>query len=199
MCLGTLSGLYSRGTRTKFSSFPSSSPPPGLGSSTASCTRLGRQPCQAPGPVTGMRTGTGSPLWENPSLANFFGHQPASTRWASDSPRPRLHQSPPPPSMSWHGKLLPGEREREAVAGFWNWLSKKHYNTLTGFQWVCSVPPFPWRPHRFREGVSPCRRKAVSGARRSWQLLCSSVIPPTSSRHSPSLHQGPEPNSKAHI
>lgn len=104
-----LLGPHSCGKRTTFSSFSPSSPPPGLSSSATSCTRLGRQPCQAPGPVTGMCTDTGNPLWENPALANFSGHRPASAHWARDSPWPRLHQSPPPPSMSWHGKRLPGE------------------------------------------------------------------------------------------
>lgn len=60
-----------------------------------------------------MRTGTGSPLCENPALANFSGCWPASARWASDSPWPRLHQSPPPPSVPWHGKWLPGGRKRD--------------------------------------------------------------------------------------
>lgn len=67
-----LLGLHSCGKRTIFSSFPPSPPPPGLSSSATSCTRLGRQPCQVPGPVTGMCTDTHrEPVVRKPGLSKF--------------------------------------------------------------------------------------------------------------------------------
>lgn len=101
----------------------------GSGISAASCSGLGRWLCQAPGPVTGMHTGTGSPLCETLALANLSGHRPASARWASDSPWPWLHQSPPPPSMSRHRKRLPGG-EREGERGSLWFLKPAVQNTL---------------------------------------------------------------------
>lgn len=78
--------------------------------------------------------------------------------------------------MAWEAAARE-ERGRQSLV-FETGCPKKHYNTLAGFQRVCSVPPFQWRPHRLREGVPPCRRKAVSGACCCWQPLCISTIPP---------------------